>query len=41
MDEEITIIETNTRYEKIRNFFINNKKPYDNFNIYNFNISFI
>ena len=26
MDEEITIIETNTRYEKIRNFFINNKK---------------
>ena len=26
MDEEITIIDTNTRNEKIRNFFINNKK---------------
>jgi hypothetical protein len=26
MNEEITIIDTNTRYEKIRNFFINNKK---------------
>ena len=25
MDEEITIIDTNTRNEKIRNFFINNK----------------
>ena len=26
MDEEITIIDANTRNEKIRNFFINNKK---------------
>jgi len=26
MDEEIIIIDTNTRYEKIKNFFINNKK---------------
>ena len=26
MDEEIAIIDTNTRNEKIRNFFINNKK---------------
>ena len=26
MDEEITIIDSNTRNEKIRNFFINNKK---------------
>ena len=26
MDEEIIIINTNTRYEKIKNFFINNKK---------------
>ncbi|MDB4232987.1 hypothetical protein N9788_02715, partial [Candidatus Pelagibacter sp.] len=26
MDEEITIINTNTRNEKIKNFFINNKK---------------
>ena len=26
MDEEITIIDTNTRNEKIKNFFINNKK---------------
>jgi predicted negative regulator of RcsB-dependent stress response len=26
MDEEITIIDTNTRNEKVRNFFINNKK---------------
>ena len=26
MDEEITIIDTNTRNEKIKSFFINNKK---------------
>ena len=26
MDEEITIIDTNTRNEKIKNFFINNRK---------------
>ena len=26
MDEEITIINKNTRNEKIRNFFLNNKK---------------
>ena len=26
MDEEITIINSNTRNEKIKNFFINNKK---------------
>ena len=26
MDEEVTIIDTNTRNERIRNFFINNKK---------------
>jgi len=26
MDEEISIIDTNTRNEKIMNFFINNKK---------------
>jgi predicted negative regulator of RcsB-dependent stress response len=26
MDEEVTIIDSNTRNEKIRNFFINNKK---------------
>ena len=26
MDEEITIINSNTRNERIRNFFINNKK---------------
>ena len=26
MDEEITIIDTNTRNEKLKNFFINNKK---------------
>ena len=26
MDEEITIIDSNTRNEKILNFFINNKK---------------
>ncbi|MDC0328436.1 hypothetical protein OAN08_02750 [Candidatus Pelagibacter sp.] len=26
MDEEVTIIDTNTRNEKIKNFFINNKK---------------
>ena len=26
MDEEVTIINTNTRNEKIRNFFIKNKK---------------
>tara|TARA_B100000787_G_C16187135_1_gene295324 strand:+ start:195 stop:839 length:645 start_codon:yes stop_codon:yes gene_type:complete len=26
MDEEITIIDTNTRNEKIKNFFVNNKK---------------
>ncbi len=25
MDEEIAIINENTRYEKIKNFFINNK----------------
>ena len=28
MDEEITIIDTNTRNEKIKNFFINNKKNF-------------
>ena len=28
MDEEITIIDSNTRNEKIRNFFINNKKNF-------------
>ena len=28
MDEEINIIDTNTRNEKIRNFFINNKKNF-------------
>ena len=26
MDEEVTIIDSNTRNEKIKNFFINNKK---------------
>ena len=26
MDEEITIIDSNARNEKIKNFFINNKK---------------
>ena len=26
MDEEVTIIDANTRNEKIKNFFINNKK---------------
>ena len=26
MDEEITIIDSNTRNEKIKNFFVNNKK---------------
>ena len=26
MDEEITIIDSNTRNEKIKNFFIDNKK---------------
>ena len=26
MDEEITIIDSNTRNEKIKNFFINNKR---------------
>ena len=26
MDEEITIIDSNTRNERIKNFFINNKK---------------
>ena len=26
MDEEITVINSNTRNEKIKNFFINNKK---------------
>ena len=26
MDEDISIINTNTRTEKIKNFFINNKK---------------
>jgi hypothetical protein len=33
MDEEISIINTKTRNEKIKNFFIENKK---NFNIYTF-----
>ena len=28
MDEEITIIDSNTRNEKIKNFFINNKKSF-------------
>ena len=28
MDEEITIIDSNTRNEKIKNFFINNKKKF-------------
>ena len=27
MDEDISIINTNTRNEKIKNFFIKNKKP--------------
>ena len=26
MDEEISIIDTNTRLEKIKNFFLNNKR---------------
>ena len=26
MDEDISIIDTNTRNEKVKNFFINNKK---------------
>jgi len=26
MDEEISIIDSNTRNEKVKNFFINNKK---------------
>ncbi|MDB4185588.1 hypothetical protein N9604_02675, partial [Candidatus Pelagibacter sp.] len=26
MDEEISIIDTNTRNEKVKNFFVNNKK---------------
>ena len=26
MDEEVSIIDSNTRNEKVRNFFINNKK---------------
>ncbi len=26
MDEEITVINSNTRNEKIKNFFVNNKK---------------
>ena len=26
MDEEVTIIDNNTKIEKIKNFFINNKK---------------
>ena len=26
MDEDISIIDSNTRNEKVRNFFINNKK---------------
>ena len=26
MDEEVTIIDSNTRNEKIKNFFIDNKK---------------
>ena len=37
MDEEINIIDTNTRNEKIRNFFINNKKNF----IIGFSIIFI
>ena len=40
MDEEITIIDSNTRNERIKNFFINNKKKtYNNFlnNISNYN----
>ena len=28
MDEEITIIDSNTRNEKIKNFFISNKKSF-------------
>ena len=28
MDEEITIIDSNTRNEKIKNLFINNKKKF-------------
>ena len=28
MDEEIAVIDTNTRNEKIKNFFINNKKNF-------------
>ncbi len=29
MDEEITIIDSNARNERIRNFFINNKKKHN------------
>ena len=29
MDEEITIIDSNTRNERIKNFFIDNKKKKD------------
>ena len=28
MDEEITIIDSNTRNEKIKNFFVNNKRSF-------------
>ena len=34
MDEEISIIDANTRNEKIKNFFVKNKKNF-NFNNYN------
>ena len=37
MDEEVTIIDSNTRNEKIKNFFINNKKNF----IIGFSIIFI
>ena len=40
MDEEISIIDRNTRNQKIKDFFINNKKNISNnynfFNIFNF-----
>ena len=35
MDEDIAAINTTTRNEKIKNFFINNKKNISNFNINN------
>ena len=39
MDEEIEIINTNTRVEKLKNFLISKKKTINNFvNINNFNI---